>query len=109
MLVSHPATTHMKAPSAITLAKHYIELLREDLTPEQIANAVSLNTAEADPNIDHIADVTDTNEVLAAAWEKVTGKALEFDPEDDATLAILNNALELAKKADFLTSKLPSK
>ena len=98
----------MNTPTPLTLARHYIAILREELTPEQIAHVASLNTAESDPNIDHMADVTDTNEVLAIAWEKVTGKALEFDPEDTANLAILNNALELAKRANFLTSKLPA-
>jgi len=98
----------MKTPiTDLILARQYITLLREELTAEQIADAVSLNASEADPNIDHMADFTDTNEVLAMAWEKATGQPLEFDSEDAATLAILNNALELAKKADFLESKLP--
>lgn len=98
----------MNTPTPLTLARHYIAILNEELTPEDIAHAASLNTYETDPNIDHMADFTDTNEVLLMAWHRATGTKLEFDPEDTANLAILNNALELAKRADFLTSKLPT-
>lgn len=99
----------MNAPvTPLALARHYIAILHEELTPEAIAHAASLNTYETDPNIDHMADLTDTNEVLLIAWQRLTGTELEFNPEDTENLSILNATLELAKKADFLTSRLPT-
>lgn len=99
----------MNAPiTPLDLARHYIAILHEELTAEDIAEAAARNTAETDPNIDHMADLTDTNEVLLMAWQRLTGTELEFNPEDEENLTLLNATLSLAKKADFLTSRLPT-
>lgn len=91
----------MNLPTAFTLARAYIALLQADLTPEAIADAVRLNDIQANPAIDHMADATDTNQVLLDAWKNLTGTELDFDPNDTENLTLLNTALSLAKKARF--------
>jgi hypothetical protein len=99
----------MNTPTAFNLARAYIALLRADLTPEAIADAVRLNDLQANPSIDHMADVTDTNQVLLDAWKNLAGTELDFDPNDTENLALLNTALALAKKARFdLDNLLPA-
>lgn len=93
--------------NATALAHAYITLLRAELTPGEIAEAVRLNDLQANPGIDHMADVTDTNEVILDAWKNLTGTALDFDPNDTENLAILNAALALAKTARFDLDNLP--
>ena len=87
--------------NAFTLARHYITVLHEEVSPENIAEAVRRNASEPDPNIDHMADFTDTNEDLLTAWERMTGAELEFDPENTENLAVLNAALQLAKRSAY--------
>lgn len=43
----------MNPPTAFTLARAYIALLRADLTPESIADAVRLNDLQANPALAH--------------------------------------------------------
>jgi hypothetical protein len=96
-----------KIPQPYELAKQFCHVLANWLTPEQLADVVRQNAAEADPNICHTHDHCDANMAMRTAaclWsdplESVPPEADE-GPMSADWLACWNDAWRLAKAADF--------
>lgn len=96
-----PSAMKTPLPKPLDLARKYIALLRAEVGDELLARVAKLNRAEANPMIDHLGDVVDTNEFMIEAWESVTGEELDFDPNNEPLMEVLNAAFNLAKGAGF--------
>jgi hypothetical protein len=68
---------HFESPSPDSsigdLARTFSELLKDYLSPEQMAEVIRLNHAETNKNVSHAHDYLDANEVMAEAFEIVYG------------------------------------
>jgi hypothetical protein len=108
-------TTTIEQTNPATLAVAFCEELRGCLTPAQMKQIVLLNAAEAVngyTNICHSHDFTDANEVMDAAFKKVTGASAcdsggeGIGPMSDEAVALWNAAWTMAKNADFEAGRI---
>lgn len=99
----------VELPTAREIAEAFKLKLREELTAEQLAEAVRRNERQADPGVCHTHDFCDANMPMSAAWEaighgdKIELMLSEFD-EDETGQAIAKRwgeAWDLAKAERF--------
>lgn len=90
----------MNAPTPLTLARHYIDTIREWADP---ADLQRLLAGKVEPS-----DILDHNEALAEAWFAASGTEMVFDPSDTTLVQTIEDAQTIAKRAGFLTSRLPT-
>ena len=92
----------MKMVTPYTLAVEFSRRLRDELTPEQLAEVVAANRAERSPLICHSHDYCDANQIMLDAEEAL---GLESFPEDetarDEERALVDSAWALAKARGF--------
>lgn len=87
-------------PTVPDLARQFCRVLRDTLSPTQMAEAVRRNAAETDPTICHSHDFCDANMAMAEAWESLSAVPCGADCPD-AVNAIWNAAWDMAKDANF--------
>lgn len=80
---------------AATIARHFLRLLREDIGPDNYAEACVRNARETNDSICHSHDFCDANMTMQAAFGAV-GRVAEVD--DDADLELWGAAWALAFK-----------
>jgi hypothetical protein len=102
-----PTTVTKTLPTVDVLAEAFSAEIRAALTPEELAEAIRLNTAETDSGICHTHDHHDANMYMSAAWEKLTGSSVDDDIDTEqgiwsqAGTDITNAAWAKAKRANF--------
>lgn len=84
---------------ATAVSKEFSKLLSQYLSVNQLEQIRILNRDEKDDNICHTHDFLDANEVMAEAFEAVTGH--EMNIQDDSNLELWNIAWKEAKFYDF--------
>ena len=93
----------MPTDTTTRLAAEFTRLVRERFTPDQLAEIDRRNaTAEyRDAGACATQDFADANEIMAEAFETVTGRAFDFDGDMDADAPLWNEAWDLARNAGF--------
>ena len=81
-------------------------VLRDTLSPAQMAEVVRRNAAQPDPSICHSHDYCDANMAMAEAWEMLSTVPCGADCPD-AVNAIWSAAWDLAKDNNFNPDNLP--
>ncbi len=81
------------------LAKEFSAILRSWLTPEQLTEINQKNETAAYTNADATHDYCDPNQAMIDAFEKVFGKEIDFQSDEDSE--IINAAWALARKNKF--------
>ncbi len=81
------------------LAKEFSAILRSWLTPEQLTEINQKNETAAYTNADATHDYCDPNQAMIDAFEKVFGKEIDFQSDEDSE--IINTAWALARKNKF--------
>jgi hypothetical protein len=85
-------------PQSFRLAIQFSRLIREELTPDELAQVIERNkTYSSDVCATH--DFIDSNETMAAAYKIVTGR--EVNTNNDKTISIWNEAWSYAKQHNF--------
>lgn len=87
-------------PTVPTLARQFCLVLRDTLSPAQMAEVVRRNAAQPDPSICHSHDYCDANMAMAEAWGMLSTVPCGADCPD-AVNAIWSAAWGLAKDANF--------
>lgn len=91
--------------AAPVLARAFAEVLREDLSEDEIAEVVRRNAANANPDVCATHDFTDANEVMAEAWIRTFGEESAVvspeDPRQDSHIALWVRAWDIARAAGF--------
>lgn len=93
-------------PTVPALARQFCLVLRDTLSPTQMAEVVRRNAAQPDPSICHSHDFCDANMAMAEAWEMLSTVPCGADCPD-AVNAIWSAAWDLAKDNDFNPDNLP--
>lgn len=83
------------------LADFFDKLIRDELSESDYNEAVALNRDEENADICHTHDFCDANMVMAAAFERATGR--EIDLQSDADKALWNAAWAEWKSRDCVT------
>lgn len=91
----------MRKQAVYELATRFIQVLSEQLEPENLVAIDWLNSMEEDPNICHSHDFIDSNMTMVAAFHEECGR--ELDPANSDDAALWTDAWELAIKIGFAT------
>lgn len=93
----------MKPPTIPTvgaLAKEFSRVIRDTLSPAQLAECVRRNAANPDPAICHSHDFCDANMAMAEAWENLSSIPCGADCPDGVN-AVWSAAWDIAKRYGF--------
>lgn len=83
----------------LKIARQFSMNLREELSPEHLAEAIELNGNCHNTLVCHSSDHCDANMVMEPAFTKVMGR--EFDLLSDEDVSLWNDAWSLAKRSKF--------
>ncbi len=86
-------------PTAKGLAAEFCNQLALQLSGPDLAEAVRRNTLAALCDVCHTHDFCDANMVMYDAWHAHLGE--DMDLQNDAHIALWNNAWRIAKAAEF--------
>ena len=87
MPTNQPNTApHAPCVLAVLIADYFEQLIREELSESEYADAVALNRDETDPAICHTHDFCDANLVMSEAFTKATGREVDLQSAADCTL-----------------------
>ena len=89
-------------PTPQNLAVKFAELLKRDLTPDQVNEAVKRNKTDEYQGCCATHDFCDANVYMDEALEHFTGKH-EVDVNDEDTTNLFNEAWDIAKANEFFT------
>jgi hypothetical protein len=81
---------------AATLARYFGEVIRQWLTPEEMASVIARNAVETDPHVCHSHDFCDANMAMLRAMAPE-----QFAPDDEEQTARINAAWDIARKGEF--------
>lgn len=81
------------------LSAEFSKVIREWLTEEELQKAIELNNSEKYKNCCATHDFCDPNEAMLQAFEKVQGRELNFQSEEDSIL--VDQAWTKAKENKF--------
>jgi len=81
--------------SAIELAERFSSILREWLTPEQLASVNAMNRSDEDKSICHTHDVCDPNQAMIDA---LASFGIDWSPDE---MPLIDDAWGIAKANGF--------
>src|SRR4051812_31079788 len=85
----------------LSLARKFSDLIKRDLTNDQLRQVLILNTADPDKSICHTHDFIDANEAMAEAMEDLFQKDASELIRDDHYLDLWNKCWSIAKENNF--------
>lgn len=94
----------ISADAALRVARQFSERLYKELTASQVATVIRRNAIEPDPNVCHSHDLTDSNVIMADAYNIVMGYPIDL--QNDEARALWGNAWKIAKHAQFNPDQL---
>lgn len=91
----------MNMPTTHDLARTFGAVVREWLTPEEFAEVLVRNRAQASALVCHSHDFMDANDAMMEAFERLGVPYDDVDADDERIAALWNAAWDLAKANEF--------
>lgn len=97
-------TTDAPAGLVRKIADEFSRRIRIQLDADELFGVIELSEAENDPTMRHLADYCDELVALEDALLAVTGTG-QIDPENEAQVRMIRDAVDLAKAERFRFAK----